>query len=320
MAVPIWKDKIITIPVESVLFRIYDWDNSVTLYQGVAHAKPGESSCKIRVNDICADYLVNELPTLTDRAFTLLPVKRFGIQTKDENTSWSPFQDVTFYNNWSYDYGQVSNILSAPINGHVDLRMPILFSALELTQLQAVYRVPGGNYNRIITLPSTPASGTGTFKANAVSTFTKSITINNTLRYDVVGACFKYALYYVNAYGGWDQFLLEGNDLEADELTRYIREVEYDNNLLINRGKDNYVNEVTKTLSLHSGVLTGDQGSRMHHLLNSPLVYLMDIPTGDMIPVIIKDNTCEYKTIKNQGGRMVEYTILVELAQNHIRR
>ena len=320
MAVPIWKDYIAEV---NGVYRIVVSATGDVIYTGYSVPKPGDSYGKVRINDICADYIVNTLPTLTDRSFTALSAPTFKLQMRVSAAGgyqWVDLYTIQFYNNWSYDYGQTSKVLSAPINGHVDLRMPILFTALDLTQLQAVYRVPGGSYNRIITLPTTPASGTGTFKANAVSTFTKSITINNTLRYDVVGACYKFALYYVNAYGGWDQFLLEGNDLESDELTRYIREVEYDNNLLINRGKDNYVNEVTKTWSLHSGVLTGDQGSRMHHLLNSPLVYLMDIPTGDMIPVIIKDNTCEYKTIKNQGGRMVEYTILVELAQNRIRR
>jgi hypothetical protein len=127
-------------------------------------------------------------------------------------------------------------------------------------------------------------------------------------------------LYYVNAYGGWDQFLLEGNDMEADELTRYIREVEYDNNQLVNRGTDNYVSEISKTWTLHSGLLTDDQASRMHHLLNSQMVFLCHISSGDMIPVIMKTNTCEYKTFKNQGRRMVEYTMEVGLAQNRIRR
>jgi hypothetical protein len=58
----------------------------------------------------------------------------------------------------------------------------------------------------------------------------------------------------------------------------------------------------------------------MHHLINSPLVYLCHISSGDMIPVIMKTNTCEYKTFKNQGRRMVEYTMQVELSQNRIRR
>ena len=318
-AVPIWQDKIITIPASSVLFRIYDWDNSVTLYQGVANARPGESSVKLRVNDICADYLVNSLPTLTDRTFTGLPVKRFGIQTKTGNQAWSPFEDVTFYDDWSYSYGTSPSDLSCPINGRVDDRMFILFSGKEMSSLSASYhRTSGSSTSRSVTLPTTPTTGTGAFKADAVSGVDR-ITIKSRVYYPV-GSCYKYALYYVNAFGGWDQFLLEGNDMEVDEVVRYIREVEYDNTSIVNRGMDNYVNEVKKSWTLHSGLLTDDQASRMHHLINSPLVYLCHISSGDMIPVIMKTNTCEYKTFKNQGRRMVEYTLEVELAQNRIRR
>lgn len=319
MAVPIWKDKIIDLGEASIQFRIYDWDNAISLYDGVAHAKPGEATAKVRINDICADYLVNALPTLTDRAFTALPVKRFGVQLRYPGQTWIPLTDVTFYNDWSYDYGATPSDLSCPINGRVDDRMFILFSGLDMASLSASYhKTTGTSSSRSVTLPSNPASGTGAFKANALTNVDR-ITIKSRTYY-LAGSCFKYALYYVNAYGGWDQFLIEGNDIEADAITRYIREVEYDNTLIVNRGKDNYVNEVTKSWTLHSGLLTDDQASRMHHLLNSPLVYLCQISTGNMIPVIIKTDTCEYKTYKNQGNRMFDYTMQVEIAQNRIRR
>ena len=197
--------------------------------------------------------------------------------------------------------------------------MTILFTGLEMSSLAASYhRTTGTSTSRSVSLPSTPATGTGAFKANAISGVDR-ITIKSRVYYPV-GACYRYALYYVNAYGGWDQFLLEGNDLEADELTRYIHEVVYDNNQLVSRGKVNFVNEVNKTWDLHSGLLTDDQASRMHHLINSPMVYLCYIPTGDMIPVTMKTNTCEYKTFKNQGNRFAQYTLQVEIAQNRIRR
>lgn len=324
MAVPIWKDYIVNLGTgDSIQYRITIVNTGEVIYSGKAYRKPGDTDIYARVNDICADYLSHTLPTLTDRAFTALDMPTFRVQKRVASSggySWTDVTSVQFYNNWSYDYGQVSNVLSAPINGHVDLRMPILYTALEMTQLQAFYRVPGGSYSRIITLQTRPASGTGTFMANAVSTFTKTILINNTLLYKVMGACFKYALYYVNAFGGWDQLLIEGNDMEVDEDTRHTREVEYVNTQIVNRGKENYVNEVKKTWTLHPGLMTEDQGLRMHHLINSTDVYLYDIANEQMIPVIVTDNTCEYKTYKNQGNRLVEYTIQVEVAQNRVRR
>ena len=140
------------------------------------------------------------------------------------------------------------------------------------------------------------------------------------LNYQVVTGCAKYALFYVNAFGGWDSFLIEGNDLEDDTLKRFNREVVYDNSNIVHRGVHNYVNEVTKGFTFHSGWLLADQGLRMHHLINSAFVYLYDFANDSLIPVIVTDNTCEYKTFKNQGNRMVDYTIRVELAQNRIRR
>ncbi len=317
MANPIWKDYYVNLgAAESAQFRIRVGED--VIYTGKAYKRPGQSYNLIRINDICADYLSHVLPSMTDQAYTAMSLPSFVVQKKP-SSSWSTVETVQFYPDWSYDYGFSGSDLSDPINGRVDDRMVILFTGKEMSALSASYhRTSGTSTSHSVTLPSTPATGTGAFKANSISNVDR-ITIKSRTYYPV-GSCFKYALYYVNSYGGWDQFLLEGNDLEADELTRYIREIEYDNNQLVNRGMDNYVSEISKTWTLHSGVLTDDQASRMHHLINSPLVYLCHISSGDMIPVIMKTNTCEYKTFKNQGRRMVEYTLEVELAQNRIRR
>ena len=112
---------------------------------------------------------------------------------------------------------------------------------------------------------------------------------------------------------------MEGNSLVSDTLNRYTREMVYDNRDIQNRGIDNYVNEVTKGFTFHTGWLLGDQGKMMHHLINSTDVYLYDIANEQMIPVTIPMTSCEYRTKKNQG-RLVDYTIQVQIAQNRIRR
>lgn len=317
-AIPIWKDKVVSLSSgSSIEFRITK-DGSV-IYSGKSVKKPGDSYANARVNDICADHLIHSLPTLTDRAWTAMTIPTFVVQILS-GSSWTNRESMQFYPDWSYDYGFTGNNLSFPINGRVDRRQCILVSVLEkATPLSASYRTAGGSTtSRSVTISPSPGTGTGAWLANAVSD-TERITINGNT-YNIVTDCGKYALYYVNAYGGWDQFLLEGNDMEMDEVTRHIREVEYDNTLLVNRGMDNYVNEIDKSFTLNSGLLTDDQASRMHHLLNSPLVYLCEISTGNMIPVIMKTNTCEYKTFSNQGNKMFNYVMQVEIAQNRIRR
>lgn len=346
MAVPIWKDKIIDLGFPSVQFRIYDWDNSVSLYDGVAYARPGEETAKVRVNDICADFLENTLPTLQDGDVTGIAMKRFGVQVKFPGQAWQPLEDVTFFNDWSYDYDfdPAASGLSCPINGHIDARQPILFTAYDQAQVTATLVYRDGSTDSLV-IPITDRYGTLVIRADLYgggggliggdfnSDFNSDFLIGGGggdgdldrviiggKTYKVVTECAKYVLYYVNAFGGWDSLLIEGNTLEADSLKRFTREVVYDNRQIQNRGIHNYVNEVTKGFTFHSGWLLDDQGDRMHHLINSTFVYLYDIANGDMIPVTIPTTSCEYRTYKNQGNRLVDYTIQVQVAQNRIRR
>ena len=316
-AIPIWKDKVIDLGGASVEFRITTGGN--TIYSGKAIARPGEANAKVRINDICADFLVNALPTITDRTFTSFALPSFVVQKKSGGT-WSTIDTITFYNDWSYDYGFSGVLLSDPINGKVTADMFILYSRLNLTSnLVATYHKTGGTTtNRTSTISPTPNDGTSAFDVGAVSDTIKVVI--GSLTYNVVPDCYKYALYYINAYGGWDHLLVEGTDLEADSLERHFREQEYDNGNISNRGRVNYVNEVTKSWTLNTGLLTDDQASRMYHLINSPLVYLCEIASSTFIPVVITTNTCEYKTYRNQGNRMFNYQLTIELAQNRIRR
>lgn len=316
-AVPIWKDKIVSLGSSDVDFRILKMDDSSVIYTGKAFKAPGAASVPIRINDICADYLVNALPTITDRTFTELIKPSFKVQKKP-SSSWTDVETIEFYNDWSYDYGLASpSVLSNPINGRVDLRMYILTTKLATGSISASYKRGSSTSTRTCTVSGTK-DGTAAFSVNAYSN-TDQVTVNG-FTYKVVTNCAKYALYYVNAYGGWDQFLIEGNEMEVDDLERFIREMEYTNTSISNRGKDNYVSEVRKSWTLNTGLLTDSQAAKMHHLLNSTMVFLQDIATTNFLPVIITSNTCEYKTFKNQGRRMVNYSFTVELAQNRIRR
>ena len=337
MAIPIWKDYFVQIGGDSVEYRII-LDNGNVVYQGKAFRRPGDTEINIRINDICADYFTNVRPTLSQAEFTQLDLPlTFTIQEKVGNT-WSDVEDVQFLNDWSYDYGYDPETMgmSFPVNGHIDSRMPIVYTGLNMTEVTATIYFRNGTSSQVII----PLVVTGDFNADFNDDFSRSVAaagsgtavfllsawddvarvvIGNST-FDVVTECAQYALYYVNAYGGWDCLLIEGNTIEADNLTRYNREIIYDNRDISNRGIDNYVNEITKGFTFHTGWLLDNQGERMHHLINSTDVYLYDIANEQMIPVTIPMTTCEYKTFKNQGNRLVDYTIQVEVAQNRIRR
>lgn len=339
MAVPLWKDYVVNLGTgDSIQYRILLHDVEYVIYTGKAYKKPGETNITVKVNDICADYIVNVLPTLSQAEFTMLNLPlQFDVQ-KYASSAWTTVASPTFLNDWSYDYGYnpATMGMARPINGRVDARMPIVWTGFNVSEVTARIYYHGGSSSLVI-IPveisddfnddfnddfshsvRSAGSGTAVFFPSEWEDVEK-IVINN-VTYYVVDSCSRYALYYLNAYGGWDCFLIEGNTLEADSLTRHTMEVEYDNRSIENRGIRNYVNEITKGFTFHSGWLLSDQGERMHHLINSTDVYLYDMVLQQMIPVTIPSTTCEYKNYKNNGNRLVDYTIQVEVAQNRIRR
>lgn len=161
-------------------------------------------------------------------------------------------------------------------------------------------------------------SGTAVFSLRSYPNAVK-VAING-VEYKVVSECSRYCLYYINAHGGWDSLLIEGNHSEADELQRYLRDVDYDNNDVQNRSKKNYINEITKKMILHTSWMSDESSLRMHHLMNSIDVYLYDIQAGQMIPVVMNNMQTKYKTYKGEGLKLVDYEIDVTIAHDRIRR
>lgn len=143
--------------------------------------------------------------------------------------------------------------------------------------------------------------------------------------YGVVGmklipACHRYVLYYVNAFGGWDWFVIQGRVVESDNVSRseYTKRAETSNPA--SRGREVLQVEIEKHLEMHTHWLNDDESSRMHHLTESPSVYVHDLITDTISPALITGTTHEYKTYKNQGGRLVSYQLDVVIAVNQERR
>lgn len=332
----IWKDKYVDLGSGSPLnYRIMVGSN--VIYSGKAFKRPNASSNIIRINDICADYLENVLPTLSAAQFTALGDVSFVTQSQSGST-WTNKDTTTFINDWSYDYDYdvETDGMSFPINGQIDGRQLLLFTAYNASQVQATFHYADGTSSfQIIPIEITddydpsfnldfarslrgPMSGTAVIDlSNKVDLV--SVEIDGHI-YEVVGSCAKYALYYINAYGGWDSLLIEGVTSEADNVKRYSREYDYDNTNATNRGTENYLNEIDKTYSLNTGWMSEESSLRMHHLLNSTMVYMYDFAKAKMIPVVVTNTTTQYKTFKSNQGQALNYTIEVSVAQSRIRR
>lgn len=322
MANPIWKDFYVNLgDAESAEFRIVA-DNTA-IYIGKSYKKPGQTENQIRINDICADYIGKTMPNETE-ILVADKMPKFRVQKKDGN--WTLVKTVEFYCDWSYNPSE-TGLFARPINGHITIDTPIMISNYTTgNKINLYYQTKGQNPQSLSVEIETLSNVVANHFISLPDILQPSVLEKlswvsiGTSKYTIVPQCHRYALYYTNANGGWDVFLIEGNHSETDNLTRHTREVEYDNRVVSNRGTMNYANEIAKSLTLHTSWLSDEESSRMHHLLNSTNVYLRDNVDGIMIPVVLTDTTTEYKTYKGNGGKLVNYSINVTIAQERIRR
>lgn len=304
------------------------------IYSGKAHVKPGEKDIRIVVNDICADWLSNSLPYLAE-GFSRqdLPVE-FVIQQVTPLGQYLDRGSVRFINDWSYDtdYNAERDGLAAPINGRIDERQWVLWTGLDVSQVEAdIHLKSGESFKVFIPVEISPdfnadfnadfsksakTSGSGTAIFSPSQWGDVAYLVINGKRYDIVQSCSRYVLYYLNAYGGWDSLLIEGAASEEDRLTRHTMTKAG----IYDREKRNYLNVIEKRITLHTSWLSDEQSLRMHHLLNSTDVYLHDLEKNSILPVILEGSSTPYKTFKGEGGKLVNYTIEVTIAQSRMRR
>ncbi len=149
--------------------------------------------------------------------------------------------------------------------------------------------------------------------------FVESGSFTTTINYQIDTTNKNYVLYYTNAYGGWDSLLVQGNVKQTDQIESqtYVRKVL---NTTSQFSKNKYLNTIVPEWTLYTNYLTNTQASKMHHLLESTMVYLHNLEDNKIIPVIITNNSCEYKTYSNQGKNMFYYTIEVQSSQDKYRK
>lgn len=334
MAHPIWKDYIISVSnTDSVVFDIAY--NNRTIYGGRAYRVPGASSIEIKINDICASYLQATFPATfpntgsTPQQF----VFDFTITiTKADNTTTT--YTVSFSYDWSYDYeiNHTEPILSAPIIRKIPKNAPIVYSTRSATTY-IEYRTPKGSYS--LAFDSAFEKGEEYQTVNGVGVAVNVFNFPNiadeysiirihadeqTIEYKRVGACYRYMLYYTNAYGGWDFLAIEGKSLMTDNYTRHTIGQSYNNVQSRNRGSRNYRNDIERKWLLRTLWIDDAGAQNMHHLLGSTEVYLYDMQTEQLYPITLDNPQCEYKTYSNNGNQLVRFDIEATLAQNLTRR
>lgn len=323
--IPIWRDIYQAIGSQGdsfpMDFSVVNTDNNALVYfQGRALPRPGDTLPSVRINDIIAAQLVRgfapagETDTLAIRA-SILANHGEGVY---------PF---FIYADWSYDRTfEPSQGMSAPVKGTFAPNQLLPVSAVtEDTGVQYIrFTLEGGGVSSTTT--KVFRGGSGTIWLDVAEEWAEAegtgdpetITVQDphgVLRtYALNDGCRRWVLYYVNAFGGWDWLVVDGETSQADAVKRYTYDRVY-NNAESQRGRVDYLNELTEQYTFNTGMLTDGESSRMHHLLNSPCVWAHDLQADVYLPLVLTGTETRRK---RQG--LQSYEITAAVAQDRLRR
>ena len=327
MAIPIWKDTTASYVTmgDSQAFTISV--DGKTIYNGRLVKKPGAVGLTTYVNRLVKDYLSAKIDFKRARVvqsqdnyireFTISPATTAGVSA------------YKFYCDYGYEEGGVADntlsVISRPLNNVVDPRQILFCTFADLSDnTNHLVEVRLRNGKRILA-ESLP---------NKVQTFTQQLSQSMVgdiidivddmggvilASYEVRNTCAEYALYYLNAHGGYDHLLISGTTLRSDnikrtEITRVV------DNTTLKHGRSDVHTEITRTWRLNSGHLTDAQWAKTHHLLGSTHVFLHNLDSGEIVPVVIKANKADFNTYRNKGRRMSQLSIDVEESTKRERR
>ena len=282
-----WEDVILQ-RTESVFdYRIYNRTNLI--FQGRAYKRPNADTNDIKLNKIFENYLSNSINDLLNSGEPedtgVNASKVFQIMKLDADGTETLIDEYTILYDWSYDFrfrGENTD-LSRPING----------------------RYVAGMYKMDTTVDG------------------KSGTVTNNLTegpYNVLADCGEYALYYLNAYGGWDALLIDGTVLKKSTITQYTTDKNY-NNSRIEFEQTKYINEIQDAYEINTGFLTDEQAANLSkNLIPSKEVYLHFLKGNKIIPVLITDSSVTYQTYQTNNLQMPQYKINVKESQIKLRK
>lgn len=327
MATPIWKDTVteVTASASGTDYTIAADSHGNIIFAGKAYAMGKDDKVKIYLNRICKDALSSKIELDRDTTVYQQPLYKREFNLSIGGVS----RLITFCNDWSYKEIEESTYcqsISQPISEVVDPRQLLITTIAKISSRNpGAVRVEfydGRAWHEVVnTIPSPcvtiaiPVSELRDGKYIAVMNDADE----GVRRYIIEKTCAQYCLYYLNAHGGFDHLLINGNALRTDaythsELTRDV------DNTTWKHGRDYASTTITRKWQLHTDTLTDAQWALTHHLLGSTQVYLHDLEADEITPVVITSSQAEYKTYRNQGNKKSHLTIEVEASVERMRK
>ena len=279
---PVYKDIAYVYTGGSLVYSITL--NGETIFNGKAYAAPGEDAIRININRICENYLNNYdiEAILTNRTggYTAYDAFREFLLLDESGNTLETYDFL-----YCYDY------------------------AWDIT--------PG---NPSLNNPVTDATATNFIP---LKTYFDGTSVSNSCDGDYMytrNVCdAEYALYYLNARGGWDGLVIEGNSQKTDKISRHQYNKTY-NNQTIEYERNTYISEIETSWKLNTGLLDDAQAHNLcWNLLASNRVYLHDLVNDKIYSAVITNTNNVYNTYKNNGHQPISYEIDLVESQTKLR-
>ena len=314
---PTWQDVFVEIPRTSddesnITYSVSIMNKETNTFEVVhkGNAVFTEEDPEINITEIVRDYVEDNINIYGDAGSTQKSdLTKVMLNTEEEDANL--VATLYYYYDYSFDK-DLKFTRNMPILNHFDTRQDIFLSFLNLSgETNNVTISTGGRLLRL-TL-DTPgifhnkrAYREGPVIINAPDKRT-TLTSKNT--------CAKYAIYYLNHLGGWDQLLIEGKVVKTIKLENKTFKRNFDNNTNEFQTK-HYLKNLTTSYKFTTGYLTDEQAKLMPNLIETTKAYLCELDTNTYIPVLINNNSVVIKTYRNQGRKLFTYTIDVQESQN----
>lgn len=283
------------------------------IFKGRAYAAPDELTVKVNINKICQNYMTDH-PDIFDGAVVYYHnFQKFKLK----NEYGTLLHTYYFVGDWSYEELELG-IKTNPITPFLGAGQRLFFSALAQEQ-------KGIKWGMYYT-DGTPEYHNTEYVTNELQTNIVVASRNKNVgtfyfgdkMYSVVPKCqCKYVIYYMNPYGGFDWFAVTGRVNRKDTLQTYSISQNY-NNTTTGFGKKRYLSTINVNYEVNTQWLTEEQSDRMWELIESNCVWLHNLTTDKIIPVVITDTEVEHKQ-KTNSKRMLSYTINMEHSQTRER-
>lgn len=314
---PTWQDVFVPIPRTSddesnITYSVSVMNNETNEFEVVyrGNAVFTDKEPEINITEIVRDYVEDNINIYGDAGLTQKSdLTKVMLNTEEEGANL--VASLYYYYDYSFDK-DFKFTRNLPILNYFDTRQDIFLSFLNLPGetnnvtistggrlLRLTFDTPGIFHNK-------RAYREGPVIVNAPDKRTV-LTSKNT--------CAKYAIYYLNPLGGWDQLLIEGKVLKTIKLENKSYKRNFDNNTNEFENR-HYLKNLTTSYKFTTGYLTDEQAKLMPNLIETTKAYLCELDTNTYIPVLINNNSVDIKTYRNQGRKLFTYSIDVQESQN----